>query len=239
MTSAAIPLDRLSEGPSARHEGLAAELWPLCDRYLAAQLGGNRREALRLVVEDGLGGGLGVLEMHAVVQAAQREIGRLWQLDRISIAQEHMATAISHVVLSHVYQYATPHAPNGRKVLVACVEGELHDFPARLVADALDLAGFEVRYLGASVPTDSLLRMLDQERPDLLALSVTMTFNVMSLRVAVQRVREHTGGSLPIAVGGNACAWARGLATEVGADITGFDAPELVAAALERLGVVR
>lgn len=236
MTSAAVPLDRLPVGPSP-HEGLAEPLWPLCDRYLAAQLGGNRREALRLVVEEGLEHGLDVLEIHTVVQAAQREIGRLWQLDRISIAQEHMATAISHVVLSHVYQYATPPAPNGRKVLVACVEGELHDFPARLVADALDLAGFEVRYLGASVPTDSLMRMLDQEQPDLLALSVTMTFNVMALRTAVARVREHTQGSLPIAVGGNACAWARDLAAEVGADITGFDAPELVAAACKRLGV--
>jgi methanogenic corrinoid protein MtbC1 len=236
VTSAAVPLDRL-EGPSTAHEGLVEELWPLCDRYLAAQLGGNRREALRLVVEEGLERGLGVLDIHAVVQAAQRELGRLWQLDLISVAQEHMATAISHVVLSHVYQYATPPAPNGRKVLVACVEGELHDFPARLVADALDLAGFEVRYLGGSVPTDSLLQMLDEERHDLLALSVTMTFNIMSLRAAVARVREHTGGSLPIAIGGNACAWATGLAAEVGADITGFDAQELVAAARKRLGV--
>ena len=209
----------------------------LRDRYLSAQLGGNRREALRVIIEEGLHRGLSPGDVQKVVQEAQREIGRLWQEDRISIAQEHMATAISHVVLSHVYQYATPAEPNGKKVLVACVDGELHDFPARLVADALDFAGFEVRYLGASVPTDSLLEMLDEEEPDLLVLSVTMSFNVPALRSAVKRAREHTKGRLPIAVGGGACTWARGLAAELQADLTGQDAAELVAAARARLGV--
>lgn len=208
----------------------------LCASYLQAQLRGNRREALRLIIEDGLQRGLTCHEAHQVIQQAQSEIGRLWQEDRITIAQEHMATAISQVVLSHVYQHADVPRPNGKKVLVACVEGELHDFPARLVADALDMAGFEVRYLGASVPLPSLLAMLDSEPPDLLVLSVTMAFNVPALREAMQRVRARHAG-LPIAVGGGACSWHPGLASEVGASIQGNDAAELVDNARRLLGV--
>lgn len=208
----------------------------LCSSYLKAQLGGNRREALRLIVEDGLELGLSCQEVHRVIQRAQEEIGRLWQEDRITIAQEHMATAISQVVLSHVYQYADAPSSNGKKVLVACVEGELHDFPARLVADSLDLAGFELRYLGASVPTDGLLRMIGQEQPALLVLSVTMTFNVPKLRDAVRRVQQQYPG-LPIAVGGGACAWNEGLATELSVNISGRDAAELVDNAKRLLGV--
>jgi methanogenic corrinoid protein MtbC1 len=204
--------------------------------YLRAQLGGDRREALRLIVEDGILRGLSCEDVHNVIRHAQNEIGRLWQEDRISVAQEHMATAISQLVLSHVYQYANPPAPNGKKVMVTCVEGELHEFPARLVADALDLAGFEVRYLGASVPHGALLQMLDAERPDLLVLSVTMTFNVPQLRAAVARVREHWP-TLPLAVGGGACAFSPSLAAELGADLGGEDAAELVALARRRLGV--
>jgi methanogenic corrinoid protein MtbC1 len=204
--------------------------------YLRAQLGGDRREALRLIVDEGLGRGLSCEDVHKVIRHAQSEIGRLWQEDRISIAQEHMATAISQLVLSHVYQYANPPTPNGKKVMVACVEGELHEFPARLVADALDLAGFEVRYLGASVPHAALLQMLDAEKPDLLVLSATMTFNVPQLREAVARVRERSG-TLPLAVGGGACAFSPGLAGELGADLAGTDADELVALARRRLGV--
>jgi methanogenic corrinoid protein MtbC1 len=189
-----------------------------------------------LIVEDGLAQGLSCQEAHRVIRQAQQEIGRLWQEDRISIAQEHMATAISQVVLSHVYQYASAPPSNGKKVLVACVEGELHDFPARLVADSLDLAGFELRYLGASVPTDGLLRMIGEERPALLVLSVTMTFNVPKLREAVRRAREQHP-ELPIAVGGGACVWNQGLAAELGATISGRDAAELVENARKLLGV--
>lgn len=211
----------------------------LRDRFVTAQLGGNGREALRVVIEDGLNRGLLPFDLHEVIKDAQREIGRLWQEDRITIAQEHMATAISQVALGHVYQRMTPAAANGKKVLVACVEGELHDFPARLVADALDLAGFEVRYLGASVPIDSLLLMIDKEKPDLLALSVTMSFNVTALRTAVAKIRAHVKGPLPIAVGGGACAGDRSLTAELGADLTGADAAELVENARSLLGLAR
>ena len=140
------------------------QLASLRQRYLAAQLAGNRREALRVVVGEGIALGLSVLDLQLhVIQEAQREIGRLWQENEINIAQEHMATAISHMALAQLYDEA-PHAPsNHKKVVVACVEGELHDFPARLVADALDLSGFEVRYLGADVPLHSLLPLLASE----------------------------------------------------------------------------
>lgn len=204
--------------------------------YLRAQLGGDRREALRLIVDEGLGRGLSCEDVHKVIRHAQVEIGRLWQEDRISIAQEHMATAISQLVLSHVYQYAHPPTSNGKKVMVACVEGELHEFPARLVADALDLAGFDVRYLGASVPHDGLLQIIATEKPDLLVLSATMTFNVPQLRTAVARVRERWA-TLPLAVGGGACTLSPGLAAELNADLAGADADELVALARRRLGV--
>lgn len=212
----------------------------LRDRYLAAQLGGNRRGALRILFDEGLSKGASVAQLQRwVVQEAQREIGRLWQEDRISVAQEHMATAISQVVLAHLYLEAAPSPSNGKKVVVACVEGELHDFPARLTADALDLAGFEVRFLGANVPTESLLRAVTTEKPDLLALSIAMAFNIPALRSVVLRVRAQTHGALPIAVGGHACTWSRSLAREVGANLSGDDAEALVAAARRLLEVDR
>lgn len=217
---------------------MTTDLTELKTRYVAAQLAGDRREALRLVLAEGIEKGATVLEVQLqVIQEAQREIGRLWQENTISIAQEHMATAISNMALSHIYDFASRAPANGKKIVVACVEGELHDFPARLVSDALDLAGFEVRYLGASVPTDSLLTFLEQEKPDLLALSATMTFNVPSLRATAQRVRAETGGKLPIAIGGGACQWMKGIAEDLGADATGCDASEMVAAASRLLGV--
>jgi methanogenic corrinoid protein MtbC1 len=214
-----------------------AALAALRDRYLAAQLSGNRRDALQLLVGEGLDRGFSVRDLQlGVIQEAQREIGRLWQENIVSIAQEHMATAISQLALARLAQEAEPARIIDRRVVVACIEGELHDFPARIAADVLELAGFSVAFLGANVPTDSLISILAVEKADLLALSVTMTFNVSALRAAVPRIRA-VHPKLPILIGGHACGWLEDLGTQVGADGCGGDADALVAAAERLTGV--
>ena len=208
----------------------------LTETYLNVQLRGDRREALhfvdRLVQE---GHSVADIQQH-VIAAAQRDIGRMWEESRIGIAQEHMATAISQLALAQLYRYAQPLPARGGKIVVACVEGELHEFPARLVADALDLAGYETRFLGADVPTGSLINVLEQESPNLLALSITMPFHAAALRRQVKSVREATGGRLPIAVGGLACAQLREITAEVRPEVIASSAQELVEATHRLLG---
>lgn len=213
-----------------------AALDELRDRYLEAQLAGNRREAVRLVVEDGLGSGADVHAVQAaVVQAAQVEIGRLWQENRVTIAQEHMATAISQLALAALFE-RVPAAPrHERALLLACVEGELHDLPARLAADVLELDGFDVVYLGANVPDRELVEATRAVRPDVVGLSVTMTFNVPALRAAVAGLRAL--GGTPIFVGGHALRWSSGLAAELDVE-PGGAAPDEIVAIARRLAKV-
>jgi methanogenic corrinoid protein MtbC1 len=207
------------------------------ERYLAAQLAGDRREALRIVVEDAIRQGASVIDVeNHVIRAAQLEIGRLWQANRISIADEHLATGISQVVMARLYELAKPTPRNGRTVMVACVEGELHDFPARLVADYLDHGGFAVRYLGASVPNDDLVHAVRTRGPHLLALSATMSFHADALRAVVTRVRADAP-AVPIVVGGHALTWAPELATTLGVESGGATPAEVVDVARRLTGV--
>ena len=209
----------------------------LASSYVNLQLRGDRREALqfvdRLVLE---GHSIADIQQH-VIAAAQREIGRMWEDSRIGVAQEHMATAISQLALAQLYRHAQPLPARNRKVVVACVEGELHDFPARLVADALDLAGYDTRFLGADVPTGSLINVLEQESPNLLALSITMPFHGAALRRQVRSVRDHSGGQLPIAVGGLACAQLEAITAEIQPEILATSAREMVDAANRLFGL--
>jgi methanogenic corrinoid protein MtbC1 len=200
---------------------------------VAAVLRGARSEAMALIAGDT---GRSVGERMVLIAAAQREIGRLWEENRISVAEEHLATAISHLALARLFDEAPMARANGRRIVVACVEGELHDFPARLAADTLELAGFRVLFLGANVPTDHLLPLLAREQPDLLALSIAMTFHLPALKAAVARVRVQQP-AMPILVGGHACAWLRDPVGETGADGSGRDAAALLATARQLLGV--
>ncbi|MCY1040653.1 cobalamin-dependent protein [Corallococcus sp. bb12-1] len=209
----------------------------LRERYLAAQLSGNRQEALRLVVDEGLLCGVPLQDLHLeVIQASQYEIGRLWQENRISVAQEHMATAISQFVLAHLYRHLPRDPSNGKVVMMACVEGELHEVGARMASDFLEMAGFDVRFIGANVPADHLARMVRETPPHLLALSITMPFHMPQVREAVLKVRE-VSPRLPIAVGGLAFDWGPVLKEELGVAFFGKSARELVSSACRTLGV--
>lgn len=214
----------------------ASSLEQLCSAFLAAQLAGNRREAVRLLTEDGLPHHSVAELQHDVVEASQREIGRLWQANRVSVAQEHLATAVAQVALAQLFQRAAPARRLGKRVLLACVEGELHDFPARCAADALEHAGFDVAFLGANVPLSGLLAFIDVERPDLVALSVTMAFNVPALERTVAALKQ-AAPERPVLVGGHALTWDPQLPSRLGVAGGGDDGRALVRAARRTLGL--
>lgn len=198
-------------------------------RFLAAQLAGDRRAAIRVLIEEGFEQGVPVSRLHLdVVQAAQHRIGALWEANEVTIAQEHLATAIAHLALSCLYPRVSRGPRVGRRVLVSCVEGERHEMGPRILCDLLDVSGFDVIYLGADVPTDALVDMVLRDRPDLLALSVSLSFHVPALRRAIERVRAAVGAELPIAVGGHAFEWSPGLARQLDVQIFARDAAELV-----------
>ena len=215
----------------------AAPLADLKEQYLRAQLAGDRREAVRLVVEEGLANrGATIVELQSqVIGAAQDEIGRLWQMNLVTIAQEHMATAISHLSLAALFERARVAAPLDKKIVIACVEGELHDLPARLVSDMLEINGFDVRFLGASVPHEHLVALVRDERPALIGLSVTMSFNLSALREAVARLRVVTDA--PIFVGGHALAWSAGIDSELGLHAAGATPDAVLSTARQLTGL--
>jgi MerR family transcriptional regulator, light-induced transcriptional regulator len=206
--------------------------------YVASLQAGERDRAVGLLL-GAAAVGIALVDLCVeVIQPAQYAIGELWQTNRVTVAGEHLATAISEAGLAHLVARAARAPRNGRRVLVACVEGDLHDLGARMVADLLDLDGFDVRFLGASVPTDALAAMVRSVATDLLVLSATLSSDADCLRQALPRLRAAaTPGRLVIAVGGQAFAWAPTLAEDIAADICTADARAAVAAARRALGL--
>ncbi len=207
------------------------------ERYLRAQLAGDRREAVQ-VVEDCLEQGSSVADIQSeLIGSAQDHLGRLWERNQVSIAQEHMATAVSSVALSALFERAPVPKPNGKKILIGCVEGEEHALPARIASDMLELAGFEVRFLGGNVPHLHLIQMIREEKPDLIGLSVTMLYNLKSLRDAVSMVRTVTNA--PICVGGYAIMWSRPIEQELHVHASGPTRDEIVSLACRLTGLAQ
>ncbi len=176
----------------------------LVDRFVGMQIAADRSGALALI-NQALASGIPVPGvMLDVIQPAQYELGRRWECDEISIADEHVGTAIAYLAINRLYEVLPRTEPREQRLVVACVEGEQHDLGARMIADLCEMHGFEVIYLGANVPTESLLRLIDDRRPDATLLSATMTWNLPELERTANRIEAM---SVPVVAGGRALSW--------------------------------
>ncbi len=201
--------------------------------YLDAVVAGNRRRAFD-VVEAALAGGMDIRSLYLeLFQPALREIGRLWQQNRITVADEHLATAITQAAMARLYDRLFAQAAGEGPLLVAaCADSERHEVGLRMVCDLLELDGWDTVFLGATVPLDDLVRMVRERRPQVVALSAAIAPNVARVGQAIRAIREAVPDDGPvIAVGGRAFAEDSGLAARLGADLTARDAAE----AAERL----
>jgi diguanylate cyclase (GGDEF)-like protein len=107
-----------------------------------------------------------------VIGPAMVHIGELWESHAASVADEHLATAISHGVLVRLFDALTLKRSRSReRVMLAAVEGQQHVLGLRMVADVLEGAGFDVLYLGADVPTDALREFVVEHQPAVVGLS--------------------------------------------------------------------
>jgi len=206
-----------------------AQTSALAGEYLSLLLKGRRADAATLVmraVEDGLPVRKVYLE---IFQPAQYEVGRLWQLNKISVAQEHYCTAATQLVMSQLYPHVFATPRNGRVLVAACVGGELHELGMRMVSDFFEMDGWDSFYMGANSPTGSIVHTLQQREAHLLALSTTISSNVGRLADIIRTVRTSgRRGNLPVIVGGYPFNIAPGLAEEIGADGWAADAADAV-----------
>lgn len=198
--------------------------------YLAALLDGDRRRAFQVIAaarEAGLD--LGTFYMQ-VFQPSLREIGRLWQENAITVADEHLATAITQAAMARVFeQLARWDHGAGPTLVAACADTERHEVGLRMVCDLLECEGWQTTYLGATVPVEGLAAMVARRRPDVVALSVTLPPHLPRLRAMIAAVREAAGDAPPlILVGGRPFLTDPSLATRLGADLTASDATEAV-----------
>ncbi|RSN04913.1 cobalamin-binding protein [Nonomuraea sp. WAC 01424] len=160
-----------------------------------------------------------------VVAVAQARVGLDWVANRLTVAQEHTATAVHERVLAVMAHEPAVHGhragPSKGRVSVACVDGEWHTFPARLLAEVLRLRGWQVDYLGAHVPTAHLVVHVHRTAPGTVALSGSIATRLPAAHAAITACQA---AGVPVLVGGAAFGPDGRYARLLGADAWAPDA---------------
>jgi len=209
---------------------LMPEAWPEHTELMAALLAGDLKAA-RKVFESRISQGFTLLETEIhLVQPALYQVGREWQKNRVSVAQEHLATATAITLMAQAFTAAELASSNDKKVICACVEGNQHAVGLRMVSDGFELKGWEVIFLGPNVPTRDLIEHVKQSNPELVCLSVSMPDHLAVAKEVISGVRVAMGEKTPaLMLGGLAINAFTTLAKLSGADATAPDAESVIA----------
>lgn len=204
----------------------------LAREYVNALLGGYRQAAGRLAFEAAERGEPVRHLYLQVFQPALREVGRLWQTKKISVAQEHFCSAATQILMSQLLPQAVAAERRGRSVVVACVSGDQHEIGARMVGDFFEMAGWDTYFCGANTPHAALVQAVIERAADVLAISATMGYRLHAVRNLIEAIRaEPRCARLRVMVGGHPFNVDPALWRTIGADGTAADADLAVALA--------
>jgi len=216
-------------------DSTADGLGPRKDAYQAALLASDPGRA-RAIVAEAIEAGVSPEELYLhVFEPVLQEVGHQWAVGELSVADEHLATAVTHQLLNEISPRMRVAPWGGRLAVVTSTPDELHALGVRMVADFLEADGWEVLQLGASTPADDLVTLVDREAPDVVALSTTTARSLPGIADVLGRLRSAHPRPLIVVGGQFWTAEAARTALELGADLVERDPRALVAALRERV----
>ena len=121
------------------------------------------------------------------------------------------------------------------KVVLATIQGDIHDIGKTLVGTMLSASGFQVYDLGVDVPIAKIVAKTQEVGADIVGMSALLTTTMVNQRTAIQKLQE--AGLRPkvkVMVGGAPVT--RSWAAEIGADGYSEDAIGAVAVAKQLVG---
>lgn len=197
------------------------------ERLATAIIDGDQDGVVALV-EQALAEGLEILQIsNEGLLAGLEEVGRRFGDNRIFLPQVLLSAETMKTAFARLKQemQGTDMATLG-KIMMATVEGDIHDIGKNIVCTLLENHGFEVIDLGKNVSASRIVEQAVATRVDAVGLSALMTTTLQQMQVTIDALRE-AGVKVFTMVGGAVVT--QDYADEIGADLYAEDALEAVA----------
>ncbi|PKP06567.1 MAG: cobalamin-binding protein [Bacteroidetes bacterium HGW-Bacteroidetes-5] len=158
--------------------------------FLEGLLVGNRLSCSN-IINDLVKDKVGINDIYEnLIRVALYEVGELWERGEISVASEHMASAIVESILNELYSTIISKSRMNNTVVASSVENEAHQIGIKMVADVFEMHGWNVHFLGANTPLKDLIRFIEIVNPKIVALSMSIYFHIHLLEEVINRIRD-------------------------------------------------
>jgi 5-methyltetrahydrofolate--homocysteine methyltransferase len=170
------------------------------------------------------------------ISPAMAEVGRLFEEGEYFVPE----LLISARATKEVFTILRPllvetGAKSAGRVLLATVEGDLHDIGKNLVGAMLEGAGFEVVDLGVDIPASRFVSAVQESRPQIVGISALLTTTMPAMKTTVEAL-DAAGlrSEVKVMVGGAPVT--QRYADSIGADGYGDTATAAVDVARQLMG---
>lgn len=206
----------------------------LAERFFESLIGGHREES-RAIARDAeavFGGVEGVLR--DLIWPAYEQVDKLYRNDQLSTIAFQFATRLLRTMADQYAVRLSAGAKNNTTVSVFCGGSDGEELGAQMAVDALESAGFTVRYGGGGVAADEILAHVHETRPDVLLMFAAAASDLPGIRMLMDTLREiNACPTTRLVVGGGIFNRAPGLAEEMGAEVCVGTPSELAEAIIE------
>ena len=197
----------------------------LSNQLLTAMINADR-SAAALIVEQALAGGIEPrLVIADILDPAIVRLGRLWEDEAMSLAQNFVASKIAEDTLLRCIPDRADNAHSKGAVVIGNIEDDFHSLGRKTVGLFLSAAGWDVHDLGNDVPAEEFLAKALEVGACVIGTSAMMQTTALNIRKLRQLIDEGgLAGRIKLAVGGAVFNWRPDLVTEVGGDGTASNA---------------
>ena len=176
------------------------------ENYLSALLAGKRLEC-RQIVQELLDAHVDLKQLYSqLFQRSMYRVGELWETNQISVAKEHLATSITESLLTLCYPRVFGTERIGKKAVISCSANEFHQVGGKMVADILELNGWDGYFLGANTPPDDMAQFIEDKQPDLVGLSLSILSHIDHLKTSIEAIKSDFP-NMDLFIGGQAFRW--------------------------------
>lgn len=147
------------------------------------------------------------------------ETGVLWEKGIVDVWKEHFITEITLDIMKLLKTKFVLENRTNKSILALTPGPEMHSIGLRMICDIFDSEGWDTIFLGSNVPTESVLSAIKEKKPDVVALSVTLSYHIESASLLIYAIKQVYINDCPlIIIGGSGLKHLDNILESTGAD---------------------